>query len=77
MSKEKEHYLWMKDTMSSYRYNKTNPRFFDLHLDCYTVCLIILRHTKLKDCFFTSFGNRPIIHCKNLSIEYVMYVYGL
>ena len=55
-----------------------------LQLPTGSPCLIILRHTKVNDSLTSGNfemaapgRNRPIMHYKPLSFEYVMYAYGL
>jgi len=80
-SKEKRHYLWMKGTIYLNRCNKPNPRFFDHHV--WFSSFSILRRAKVNDPLTwltsenfemtTPVRNYPVMHCKPLNIEYVMY----
>jgi len=63
----------MEDTIYSNGNNKTNPRIFDHQLNRHTKVNLSLENFKMA----TSVRNRPTMHCKPLSIEYIVYVYGL
>ena len=80
--KGKQHYLWTKDTIYSNRHNEQT------HDSLIANCIATLDY--FKACFSKRFSltlenfematpvqNRPIMHCKPLSTEYVMYAYGL